>query len=388
MTAPGHTPLPDRTGRPRGELRIYLGAAPGVGKTYAMLNEGKRLRDEGVDVVVGFVETHGRPETEERLAGLDVVPRRRIPYRSVVLEELDVDAILERHPAVALIDELAHTNAPGSEREKRWEDVETLRDAGIDVITTLNIQHIEELSDVIAGITGVTVRETIPDRVLESATDMHLVDLPVDDLIDRLMQGKVYPEPRARQALEHFFREGNLTALRELALRRTAAGVNERLADMMLEGTDVAPEAADRVMILLSATPEWGDVLRTGWRLASALHADLVVLAMAPDDHTSRQEDRAALGRNRELAADLGARLVDVEPCGASVEQRAAAIVDTVRAERGTVLVIGVRPANRRGWLGGGPALRELPLVDRLMVELPDVDLHLVRMDAGSGRRG
>jgi two-component system sensor histidine kinase KdpD len=375
-------------GRPRGELRIYLGAAPGVGKTYAMLNEGKRLRDEGVDVVVGFVETHGRPETEERLTGLEVIPRRRIPYRSIVVEELDLDAILRRHPAVALIDELAHTNAPGSEREKRWEDVEILRDAGIDVITTLNIQHIEELSDVIAGITGVTVRETIPDRVLESATDMHLVDLPVDDLIDRLIQGKVYPEARARQALEHFFREGNLTALRELALRRTAAGVNERPADMMLEGTDVAPEAADRVIVLLSAEPEWGDVLRTGWRLASALHADLVVLPTPPDDRASRPEERAALARNRELAGDLGARLVELQRCDDAAGQCAAVIADAVRAERGTVLVVGVRPANRRGWRRGGPALRELPLVDRLMVELPDVDLHLVRMDRVSGRRG
>ena len=205
-----------------------------MGKTYAMLNEGRRLKADGYDVVAGFVESHGRAETEAQIGDLEVVPRLRIPYRGVIVEEMDTEAILARKPQIVLVDELAHTNAPGSPRAKRFEDVEVLRDAGIDVITTVNIQHLEGLQDVVAGITGVEVRETLPDRVLEDA-DVQLVDLPTEALIERLRQGKVYPPQRAQQALQHFFRPGNLTALREMALRRTAEGVEDALTDYMHE---------------------------------------------------------------------------------------------------------------------------------------------------------
>ena len=202
----------------RGRLRVYLGAAPGVGKTYAMLLEGRRLRSEGRDVVVGFVETHGRDETEAQIDGLEVIPRRTIEYRGVAVEEMDTDATIRRKPEIALVDELAHTNVPGSRHAKRYEDIEAIRDAGIDVISTVNIQHLESLNDVVESITGVEVRETIPDKILDGATEVQLIDLPVTGLIERLEQGKIYPRARAQQALENFFREGNLAALRELAL--------------------------------------------------------------------------------------------------------------------------------------------------------------------------
>jgi two-component system sensor histidine kinase KdpD len=213
----------------RGRLRVYLGAAPGVGKTYTMLQEGRRLKAGGHDVVVGLIETHGRAETAAQIGDLEVIPRQQIDYRGVAIEEMDTETILRRKPEIVLVDELAHTNAPGSARQKRWEDVEVLRNAGIDVIATLNIQHLESLNDVVASITGVEVRETIPDQILDGATEVQLVDLPIEGLLERLEQGKIYPPERARQALQNFFRAGNLTALRELALRSTAAGVDERL---------------------------------------------------------------------------------------------------------------------------------------------------------------
>jgi two-component system sensor histidine kinase KdpD len=238
-----------------------------------MLNEARRLKGEGHDIVAGFVESHGRPETEDQLGNLEVIPRVRIPYRGVMIEEMDTEAILTRKPEIVLIDELAHTNPPGSPRGKRYEDVEVLRDAGIDVISTLNIQHLDSLQDVVTGITGVEVRETIPDRILEDA-DVQLVDLPTDALIERLQQGKVYPPHRAQQALQHFFRPGNLTALREMALRWTALGVEDALTDYMHEHRieEIWP-AGERVLVLVDADPAAGAVLRNAWRLGSALRA-------------------------------------------------------------------------------------------------------------------
>ena len=210
----------------RGHLRIYLGAAPGVGKTYAMLNEGRRRAERGHDVVVGIVETHGRAHTAAQLEGLEVVPRRKVSYRGTTLEELDVDAVLARAPAQVLVDELAHTNAPGSRHAKRWQDIEELLDAGIDVYTALNVQHLDSLNDIVGGIIGIRVRETVPDRIFDSATDVVLVDLPPDDLLARLNAGKVYLPISIERARQNFFRRGNLIALRELALRRVADRVN------------------------------------------------------------------------------------------------------------------------------------------------------------------
>ena len=217
--------------RVRGRLRVYLGMAPGVGKTYRMLEEGHRRTNRGTDLVVGFVESHGRPETEKSLDGLEIVPRRRVEYRGVVVEEMDTDAVLARDPTVALVDELAHTNAPGSARAKRWEDVNVLLDAGIDVVSTCNIQHLESVADAVSTITGAPVNERIPDEVLAAADEVELVDMSPFALRQRMRHGNVYPEDRTRVALDRFFTESNLTALRELALRFVAGRVDAQLED-------------------------------------------------------------------------------------------------------------------------------------------------------------
>ncbi|MEA2598730.1 MAG: two-component system, OmpR family, sensor histidine kinase KdpD [Thermomicrobiales bacterium] len=356
----------------RGRLRVYLGAAPGVGKTYTMLQEGRRLKGGGHDVVVGIVETHGRAETEAQLGDLDVIPRRRIDYRGVAVEEMDTDAILRRKPEIVLVDELAHTNAPGSPREKRWQDVEVLRDASIDVIATLNIQHLESLNDVVASITGVQVRETIPDRILDDATEVQLVDLPVEGLLERLEQGKVYPAERASQALEHFFRPGNLTALRELALRRTAAGVDERLEGYMREhAIEAVWPAAERIIVLVTDHPAIGQVIRRAWRLADGLRAELVAVAVVPPGgiDTLPEARRHALKHALEFAEDLGALPRIVEG-----QRVAPALAALVNEENVSTVVLGHAPAS--GWrrrIGKPLADELLELVDNVAVQLVEV---------------
>jgi two-component system sensor histidine kinase KdpD len=353
----------------RGRLRIFLGAAPGVGKTYAMLNDARRLRSEGHDVVVGFVESHGRPETEAQIGDLEVVPRMQVPYRGVTIEEMDTDAILARKPEIALVDELAHTNPPGSPRAKRYEDVQFLRDAGIDVISTLNIQHLDSLQDVVAGITGVEVRETIPDRVLDDA-DVQLVDLPSEALIERLHQGKVYPPQQAQQALQHFFRPGNLTALREMALRRTAAGVEDALTDYMHEHSieEIWP-ASERVMVLVDGDSSASAVLRNAWRLASALRGELVASVVTPPGGIAAlpEAERRAVEKNIVMAEDLGARVRMIE-----AQSIAPAIAEAVRDEHATLIVM--RHVRNTGWRRlTGPSL-----VDQLLDLLENVDIHIV----------
>jgi len=254
----------------RGRLRVYLGAAPGVGKTYAMLREAHRLRTEGQDVVVGLVETHGRQDTARQLGDLEVIPRAMLAHGPIVVSELDVDAVLARDPEVVVIDELAHTNAAGSARAKRWQDIEVIRDAGIDVLTTVNIQHLEGLNGLVASLTGVDVRETVPDRVVDDADDVQLVDLPVETLLDRLERGLIYPVEQADRALQSFFRMGTLTALRELALRHTAEGVDERLTDLMIGDAGGLLAAADRWLVLADDDLRWGGVMRLAWRMVSA----------------------------------------------------------------------------------------------------------------------
>ena len=353
----------------RGRLRVFLGAAPGVGKTYAMLNEGKRLQAEGHDVVAGFIETHGRGETEAQIGELEVIPRVRIPYRGVTIEEMDTSAILARNPEIVLVDELAHSNPPGSPHAKRYEDVEVLRNAGIDVISTLNIQHLDSLQDVVAGITGVEVRETIPDRVLDDA-EVQLVDLPSEALIERLHQGKVYPPQRAQQALQHFFRPGNLTALREMALRRMAAGVEEALTDYMHEHSiEAIWPAAERVLVLVEGDPGAGTVLRNAWRLASALHAELVAAVVTPPGGLASLPagDRRAIEKNVLMAEDLGARTRTIETA-----DPVAGIAEAVHDEHATLIVM--RHARDSGWR----RLRGESLVDALMDRLDNVDIHLV----------
>src|SRR5271165_2161528 len=258
--------MPDREGRPspealldavkqegRGRLKIFLGAAPGVGKTYEMLLSAQAKRREGIDVVVGVVETHSRRETEALLAGLEIVPRREVDYKGHRLAEMDLDSILKRRPQLVLVDELAHSNAPGSRHPKRYLDVEELIAAGIDVFTTLNIQHVESLNDVVARITRIRVRETVPNSILEKADDIEVVDLAPDDLIKRLHEGKVYVPQQAERAVRHYFQAGNLTALRELALRQTAERVEDQLLSHMRAHAIPGPWAAgDRVLVCIS----------------------------------------------------------------------------------------------------------------------------------------
>ena len=297
----------------RGDLRLYLGAAPGVGKTYAMLEEAHRLSEQGVDVVVGFVETHGRAATAALVAGLEVIPRQQITYKGVTVEEMDTAAILARRPRVALVDELAHTNAPGSPHAKRYEDVQALLAAGINVISTMNIQHLESLRDVVAGITGVRQRETIPDSVLDAASEVQLVDVPPDLLQERLRRGEIYPVERAQQALENFFRTGNLTALRELALRRVAAGVDAQLETYMEDHAITEPwRATERVMVCVDHRPVGETLIRHAWRLVRGLKAEfLVVTVQTPDAQTV--ERQAAVQKALVLAEDLGATVITLE---------------------------------------------------------------------------
>src|SRR3982074_3039128 len=264
---------------PAGRLKIFVGAAPGVGKTYEMLQQARARKQDGYDIVVGVVETHGRKETQALLDGLEIIPRKRLDYKSQSLEEMDLDAIVVRHPQIVLVDELAHTNAPGSRHPKRYLDIEELLHRGIDVYTTVNIQHIESLNDVVAQITHVRVRETVPDKVFDRADAVELVDLTPDDLIERLKDGKVYVPEHAARALEHYFAPANLTALRELALRRTADRVDEQLLSEMQARAISGPWAGgERILVCISEDPRAAGLVRYAKRLADRLHGPWVAL--------------------------------------------------------------------------------------------------------------
>src|SRR5215470_5604510 len=285
-----------REDRRAGRLKIFVGAAPGVGKTYEMLQQARARRQDGYDIVIGIVETHGRKETEALLEGLEVVPRRRIDYKGQWLEEMDLDAIIARRPQIALVDELAHTNAAGSRHPKRYLDVEELLAHGIHVYTTVNIQHIESLNDVVAQITHVRVRETVPDSVFDRADAVELVDLTPDDLIQRLKEGKVYVPKQAERALEHFFSPANLTALRELALRRTADRVDEQLLTQMQAHAIHGPWAAgERIIVCISEDPRAAGLVRYTKRLADRLHASWTALYV--ESHRSLQLSEAERDR-------------------------------------------------------------------------------------------
>src|SRR6266478_1422312 len=297
-----------------GRLKIFVGAAPGVGKTYEMLQSAHAKLKAGADVVVGFVETHGRAETEVLLRGLEVIPRRRIEYKDQVLEEMDLDAVIARRPQIALVDELAHTNVAGSRHPKRHLDVEELLSHGIDVYTAVNIQHIESLNDVVAQITHVRVRETVPDSVFDRADAIELVDLTPDDLIERLKEGKVYVPKQAERALEHFFSPANLTALRELALRRTAERVDEQLLTEMQARAIPGPWAAgERILVCISEDPRAAGLVRYAKRLADRLHGPWTALYVETRrslQYTEEERDRVA--DTLRLAESLGGEAVTI----------------------------------------------------------------------------
>ena len=295
----------------RGALKIILGSAAGVGKTYHMLEEAQSLRKDCVDVVAAVVETHGRPETEALLEGLEVIPRRHVERGGVTLEELDLDAVLQRHPAIALVDELAHTNAPGSRHDKRYKDVEELLEAGVDVYTTLNIQHIESLNDIVYQITGVKVRETLPDRIVELADEIEVVDLPPEALLQRFRDGKVYFPPKAEQAMQRFFRKGNLLGLREMALRYAARKVDEDMRSYMESHGIIGPwPAGSRLLVCISTSPLSERLIRTGQRMAADLDAEwFAVYVESPQEAPSTEAAKDQLSRNLRLARELGARV-------------------------------------------------------------------------------
>ncbi len=354
----------------RGRLRIYLGMAPGVGKTYAMLQEAHRRRARGTDVVVGYVETYGRPETVKALGDLEIVPRRNVQYSGVRLEEMDTDAVVRRAPDVALVDELAHTNAPGSRHEKRWQDVEDMLDAGITVLSTVNVQHLESLKDLVEQITGVAVRETIPDRVINDADETELIDMAPNALRQRIQHGNVYPPNRAQQALAGFFREGNLTALRELALRRTAQGVDQQLERYMRGHAVTGPwPASERVMVCIDDRPISQRLLRRAWRIADAVHAPLVAVTVERPDMTQRldPERRKRLEQHRRMAEDLGAEVVTVR--GNDV---AAAIIGYAREHNVDQLVIGHSTKSRWTELLHGSVVRKVLKASK------EIDVHVI----------
>ena len=344
----------------RGRLRIYLGASPGVGKTFAMLNEGKRRAARGADVVAGFVETYGRPLTMEAAEGLELIPRKAIAYQGVTLEEMDVPALLRRRPAIALVDELAHTNAPGSTHEKRYQDVEELLAAGINVITTLNIQHLESLNDVVAGITGVRVRETVPDSVIDGADEVELVDVSPEALRSRMTHGNIYPPAQAERALGSFFRLGNLTALRQLALQRVALEVEQQLGEYMHEHGLTGWESGERVLVLVDNTPSSEVAIRRAWRLAHALNESLLVVYPAP---LLKEQGMTHI---LTVAADLNAETIELP--GVNLERE---LLGAVKREHAGHVVLIVQPARRRSF-------RSPPLADRLLSAAPGLDLHLV----------
>ena len=363
----------------RGQLRIYLGAAAGVGKTFAMLGEGHRRLSRGADVVVAFVETHGRQHTADQMTGLEVLPRARIKYRDSVFDEMDIDAVLARHPQIALVDELAHTNVPGSRNEKRWQDVEELLAAGIDVITTVNIQHLESLNDVVTKITGVPQRETVPDAIVRAADQVELVDMTPEALRRRMAHGNIYPAEKIDAALTNYFRAGNLGALRELALLWLADKVDEGLQkyreDHDIHGTW---EARERVVVALTGGPEGDTLIRRAARIAArSSGGDLLAVYVTRSDGLTGA-DPAALASQRRLTESLGGSFHQV--VGDNVPD---ALLTFARAQNATQLVLG---ASRRSWLS---ALLTGPGVSlRTIRDSGDIDVHIVthsRMGRGRG---
>lgn len=357
----------------RGRLKVYLGSSAGVGKTYAMLREGARLNRQGIDVVIGFVETHGRTETAEQIGDLEVVPPRVIEYRGVTLRELDVDAIIKRKPTICLIDELAHTNAPGSKRSKRYQDVEEIIRAGIHVITTLNIQHLESLYDVVERITGVKVKERIPDGVIADADQLVNVDVSSEDLLERLRTGKIYPAERVEKAMANFFTQGNLTRLRELTLTELAHLIDRR---NRRDGSRNEPlSATERVMVGLSSrSPNAAVLMRKAARLADRFNAPwYAVYIQTPSEDLTRVDaaTQRVISKNLELARQLG---------GLPMTFRGADVVDTIlsfaREYEIRVIVLG---KSRRPWskrIFGGS------VIDRLTRKAEGIDVWIA--DVGS----
>jgi two-component system sensor histidine kinase KdpD len=351
-------PVSARAGAARpGRLKIYLGYAAGVGKTYQMLEEAQELKRQGRDVVIGYFEPHGRKDTIAKTEGLETVPRRILEYRGTQFDEMDTDAILLRNPEVCIVDEFPHTNVPGSDRVKRWEDVLLLLDKGIEVITTMNVQHIESLNDQIFSITGVCVRETIPDWIVREADEVVMVDLPPRALLNRLQRGVVYTPEKAQQALKNFFKESTLVALREFALRQTAHELGARHGEP--HGGNVAGTSGERILIVVTADESSGSVIRRGRRVADYLQAECYAVAVEAERGRDAAEKNLTLARN-----------LHIETRWLRGKDDAEAIVEFARLRQVTQIFVGRQSGERKRWLGGTLVQRIVRLADDMQVTL------------------
>jgi two-component system sensor histidine kinase KdpD len=353
----------------RGRLKIFLGYAAGVGKTFAMLEAAHQRKQQGIDVVIGYVETHGRADTEAMVKGLELIPRQQIQYHNIQLTELNTDTVIQRNPELVLIDEFAHTNSPGSRHPKRYLDVDDILDAGIDVYTTLNIQHLESLNDIVAQVTGVVVRETVPDRVLDEASEIEVIDLPPDELLARLEEGKVYVPDQAKRAIKKFFRKGNLSALREMSLRRAADRVDNQMRDYMRTRAIPGPwPAADRLLVCISSSPLAEKLVRTTCRLSEDLKAEWfavnVNVISKPELNPEKQE---RIGKTMQLAEELGARTRTL--IGRNIPE---AVLSYAKKHNVTKIVVGkpIRPHWKELFSGS--------IVDQIIYASGDIDVYVI----------
>src|ERR671932_1451810 len=359
--------------RRRGKHKMYIGMAPGVGKTYRMLEEAHDLKEEGIDVVIGLLETHGREETAEKAIGLEVVPRQAIVRGGVTLGEMDTDAILERQPQLVLVDELAHTNVPGSQREKRYQDVEVILEAGIDVYSTLNIQHLESLNDLVAKITGVVVRERIPDRILDEATEVVVIDVTPETLQERLIEGKIYAPEKIEQSLQNFFQKRHLVALRELALREVADNIEEAAETSTPTGQFCCVH--ERVLVCLSTYPNSAQLLRRGARLATVMRARLYALFVDHPERFLTKEESLYVENCEHFCRDFGGEFIRVKSANV-----AEAIAESARQYHITQVILGQSHKSRWEILWKGS------LLQKLVRYLKDVDLHIIATEKNSSQ--
>ncbi|HEY3317161.1 MAG TPA: universal stress protein [Coriobacteriia bacterium] len=362
MAEPGEEP------RKRGCHKIFLGYAAGVGKTYDMLSEARRRASRGEDIVIGYVEPHLRPDTQALTEGLEQIPPKRIDYQGCQFTELDTDTVLARHPATVLVDELAHSNVPGTRHEKRWQSVEELLNAGINVLSTVNVQHFESLNDIVARITGVRVRETLPDRVLDEADEVELVDLPPDALINRLRRGAIYAPEKVDQALTNFFRRGNLVALRELALRKTAEEVDEDLEQFIAtHDVDKTWGAADKVLVAVKANTAGARLIRRGYQLARRLDAEMWVVNVKPAAVLLSAGEQGAIDALRGLTEQLAGNFIEVGD-----DDVGTGLIEFARQHQITFIVMGQSRRSRVEEILRGS------VVNRIMRETRNVDVVLV----------
>jgi len=358
----------------RGKHKIFIGMAPGVGKTYRMLEEGTALKQEGIDVVIGLLETHGRKETAEKAAGLENIPRKEISRGGLTLTEMDTEAILQQSPQLVLIDELAHTNVPGSPREKRYQDVEVILAAGIDVYSTMNVQHLESLNDLVARITGVVVRERVPDRILEEADEVVVVDVTPETLQERLLEGKIYAQSKIQQALDNFFQRRNLIALRELALREVADNIEEDAIASTPNGQFC--NILERILVCISTYPNSLQLLRRGARLANYMNAPLYVVFVANPDRFLSKEESLHIHNCEKLCQEFEGTFIRV-----TNSNIAQAIAEVAEKYRITQIVIG--ESQRSRW----QILLKGSLTQRLVRLLKNIDIHIIASDKTSSAK-